>query len=247
MAYKEEVIFRIPLPSTLNPTGIPYAGIGSRETPYIEGNDIKSMMIACGYYLALQGYVLRSGGAGGADEFFELGADLALKQGKGEKQIFLPWSYFRENPSKWYMGNKGLLKEADNKESYHIASKFHPSWFTIKKQAVKDLMARNVMQAIGPDLNSPSKFVICWTPDGCIHHRDRTFETGGTGQAISIATHYKIPVYNLARPEHKARIEKALIGWEKTYGPVPDLNTLVYKSESDLQKQQQSANKRRFK
>ena len=27
----------------------------------------------------------------------------------------------------------------------------------------------------------------------------------------------------------------------------PDLNTLVYKSESDLQKQQQSANKRRFK
>lgn len=241
MAYKEEIILRIPLPSTLNPSGVPYAGIGSRETP----SDIRDVMIACGYYLALQGYILRSGGAGGADEFFEIGADLALQQGKGQKQIFLPWKGFRENPSKWYMGNKGLLKEEDNKESYHIASKFHPSWFTIKKQAVKDLMARNVMQAIGPDLNSPSKFVICWTPDGCIHHRDRTFETGGTGQAISIATHYKIPVYNLALPEHLLRIRNALNKWSEKYGPVPNLDTLIYKD--NLQNLEQRGNKFKIK
>lgn len=232
---KYEEILRIPLLSTIAPIGTPYAGIGSRRTP----DNIKDMMIAVGYYLALEGYVLRSGGAGGADEYFELGADLALQKGVGEKQIFLPWKGFRENPSKWYMGNKGLLADEHNKRSYELAMKYHPSWFTIKKQAVKDLMARNIMQALGPDLKSFSKFVLCWTPDGCIHDRDRTYDTGGTGQAISIASDHKIPVYNLALPEHKLRIENALKGWRNKHGDVPSLDTLVYKN-TNLQNQTQS-------
>jgi len=38
-----------------------------------------------------KGFVLRSGGAKGADEAFENGA--------GEKEIYLPWRGFRDNPS----------------------------------------------------------------------------------------------------------------------------------------------------
>lgn len=241
MARQYEEILRIPLESTIEVSGVPYAGIGSRKTP----DDIKELMIATGYYLALQGYVLRSGGAGGADEYFEVGADLAMKQGKGQKQIFLPWRGFRENPSKWFMGNKGLLQQEYNDQSYVIASQFHPSWNTIQKQAVKDLMARNVMQAIGPTLNAPAKFVLCWTPDGCISDQERTYATGGTGQAISIASHYGIPVYNLARPDHRLKIETAIAKWAAQYGPVPELNTLVYKA--DLQNQQQRVSNFKFR
>jgi hypothetical protein len=55
-------------------------------------------------------------------------------------------------------------------------------------------------------LISPVKFVICWTPDGAISHAGRSIRTGGTGTAISIASANQIPVFNLQRPEHLARL-----------------------------------------
>ena len=46
-----------------------FAGIGSRETP----QDILKLMTKSAYRLEQLGYVLRSGGARGADKAFELG------------------------------------------------------------------------------------------------------------------------------------------------------------------------------
>ena len=46
------------------------------------------------------------------------------------------------------------------------------------------------------DLNTPSEFVICWTPDGS--EGTTTRETGGTGQAIRMAKKRGIKVMNLA-------------------------------------------------
>ena len=50
-----------------------YAGIGSRETP----PQVLEQMRKIGTFLAERHYVLRSGGAKGADTAFELGCDNA--------------------------------------------------------------------------------------------------------------------------------------------------------------------------
>ena len=62
-------------------------------------------------------------------------------------------------------------------------------------------MIRNVYQVLGKDLNTPSEFVICWTPDGAETANERSIKTGGTGFAIALADSLGIPVYNLANPE----------------------------------------------
>ncbi|NYZ25158.1 hypothetical protein HND93_36125, partial [Azospirillum sp. ROY-1-1-2] len=63
-----------------------YAGIGSRETPPA----VLEVMAAVGERLAQLGWVLRSGGAVGADQAFERGCDRV----GGRKEIFLPWPGF---------------------------------------------------------------------------------------------------------------------------------------------------------
>ena len=55
-----------------------YAGIGSRKTP----NEVLSLIVEIAEYFARMGFILRSGGADGADSAFAAGAF--------KKQIFLP-------------------------------------------------------------------------------------------------------------------------------------------------------------
>jgi hypothetical protein len=69
-----------------------------------------------------------------------------------------------------------------------LAKKFHPAYQKLSYGA-KKMMHRNSNQVMGKDMNTPCDFIICWTKDGKA--------TGGTGQAIRIATSMGIPVYNL--------------------------------------------------
>jgi len=161
-----------------------YAGIGSRETP----SDILSLMTKIATKLQKDGFTLRSGGAFGADTAFSRGCNI--------KQIFIPWGDYNNHPMSFQIPY----------EAFSIAKIFHPGWDRLSDGA-KKLMARNVMQVLGPDLNTPSNFVICWTKDGCINEDERSNKTGGTGQAIAIASRYGIPVFNLARPEHLSRFD----------------------------------------
>jgi len=144
-----------------------YAGIGSRETPL----DIKDKIKIVVEYLNSLDYTMRSGGAPGADTFFE---EYSLK-----KEIYLPWRNFNGNDSPLYRPTKDAL---------NMAMKYHPNWYRLSIGARK-LMARNCQQVLGQDLNLPIKFVVCWTKDGG--------ETGGTGQALRIANDLSIPIYNL--------------------------------------------------
>ena len=154
-----------------------YAGIGSRETPVAK----LFFMAKLAYFLEKDGYTLRSGGATGADK--------AFSDGCKAKEIYVPWEGYNDLPYRYPVPD----------EAYIVAMNHHPNWERLSNGARK-LMARNTMQILGPKLDNHSKFVICWTPDGCTSTGERTSKTGGTGQAISIATTYNIPVYNLARP-----------------------------------------------
>ncbi len=145
-----------------------YTGIGSRSTP----QNVIFQMEDLSKYLCGCGWVLRSGGAKGADQAFERGADAACRR----KEIFLP---------------SGEIPD----QAYEIAAQHHPAWGGLPPY-VKKLHARNVQQILGQNLELPSKFVICWTPDGA--ETKTTKETGGTGQAIRVANTYNVPVYNLA-------------------------------------------------
>lgn len=143
--------------------------------------EILTTMTQIAHVFASMGWTLRSGGAAGADTAFENGA--------GElKEIFYPKNFIPE----W---------------AFEISSAHHPAWNNLTP-FVKRLMARNALQILGADRSNPSKFVICWTPDGSIDGSSRT--SGGTGQALRIATTHNIPVYNLAKDVHLDAMKKLL-------------------------------------
>lgn len=167
-------------------TGPAYAGIGSRKTPA----DQLERMTRAAVRLARIGYTLRSAGADGADTAFERGAG-------SRKEIFLPWSGFN--------GHHGATLVSPTRDAEAIASSVHPAWDRLSFAARK-LMARNTHQVLGADCAQPCRFVLCWTPDGAESEADRGFATGGTGQAIALASRRGIPVFNFARADAGERL-----------------------------------------
>src|SRR6478735_2471575 len=160
-----------------------YAGIGSRDIP----NTVKHDMNHLAWKLKVLGYTLRSGNATGADQAFATGA-------KEKAQIWLPWEKFEEGFQQLYPDAEYILPTKLDVEAWDSVEKFHPAYDQMKKGDVTkfitfmNFMTRNYRQVRG--LNEPdSEFVICWTHDGT--------DVGGTGQAIRIARHFHIPVYNL--------------------------------------------------
>ena len=111
-----------------------YAGIGSRQTP----QDILQRMYGIAKLLETKGFILRSGGAVGADTAFEKGV-----KGRGNKTIY----------------------KARDATPEAIASKYHPAWNRCNNY-VKQLMGRNMMIVLGKDLKTPVSFIVCWTIDG---------------------------------------------------------------------------------
>lgn len=173
-------------------SGLPYTGVGSRRTPDEELERMRRL----GYALARAGYVLRSGGAPGADGAFERGA----KDGGGETEIYVPWPGFNDHQG-------GMVRRTLEAEA--IGSSVHPAWNRLSPAARK-CHTRNVHQVLGFDLRTPSLFVVCWTPDGCAGAATRTAMTGGTATAIVVAERYAVPVINLQAPDAEERIDAML-------------------------------------
>lgn len=153
-----------------------YAGIGSRRTP----RNVLELMILIGQKAARAGATLRSGGAPGADQAFEQGCDEA----NGRKQIFIPWNGFEGRNARTEVGVMAGVHD----QALELAAKFHPNWNACSP-AAKKLHARNGYQLLGSSLDKPVDEVVCWTPAGR--------GEGGTGQAIRMARHFGIPVYDL--------------------------------------------------
>lgn len=150
-----------------------YAGIGSRKTP----TDVCELMSSLASQLRKLGWHLRSGHADGADKAFEAGAG-------AEAEIFLPWSGF----DKTQAGGKFIVPDITANHE-RIAREHHPNWSACS-QGAKLLHIRNVCQVLGADLKTPSRMVICWTPNGQ--------RGGGTGQALRIADSFHVPIFDLA-------------------------------------------------
>lgn len=165
-----------------------YTGIGAQETP----DWICDIIKLISGYLYRRKYKVRTGGADGADVSFEFPVkDIKLKE------IYLPWRGFNGNYSPLYNVSKRAME---------MASCYYPYNWRIAKQSTKRLMGRNVYQVLGRTLNKPSKFIICYTKDGCF--------SGGTGLALRVAKDYGIPIYNLYNPEIRENIFKIIDEYE---------------------------------
>lgn len=162
-----------------------YTGVGSRTTP----RDILTLMYLVADHLSTSGYTLRSGHASGADMAFEKGAG-------SNAHIYLPWPSFGEGEI------NGLYNAAPSLEAIALAALHHPNWANLGS-GPRLLHARNSQEVLGRQLDSPSKFLLCWTPGG--------HGGGGTGQAIRIANAYGVPVFDLYDETVQARL-RAMMG-----------------------------------
>lgn len=155
-----------------------YAGIGSRNTPA----EVQYQMAMIAEQLSDK-WLLRSGHAHGADMAFESGA----LTGNGAMEIFIPWFRFNGAP----LDNPLYIRPKATQGLADYAAQFHPAWNSCS-DAAKLLHMRNVCQILGEHGDKPASLVICWTPKG--------LGQGGTGQAIRIAEHHQIPVFDLGIP-----------------------------------------------
>jgi hypothetical protein len=162
-----------------------YAGIGSRETP----PSVLQYMTQIAARLEDRGYVLRSGGARGADSAFEAGVRLIAN-----KRIYVPWAGFN--------GRRGenVIECGTDPSMRRIAALTHPAWWRCS-DAARKMHTRNVAQVLGcpPEDNADSEFVVCWTP--------RALRSGGTGQALRIAQRHRVQVFDLADAGRAAAFE----------------------------------------
>lgn len=172
-----------------------YTGIGSRLTPLY----VCDLMTEAAEQLEQKGYILRSGGADGADKAFEDGVGF-----EKNKEIWLPWRNFEKNPSMLFPSLK----------AFDMASKIHPVWPKLT-QGAQRLHARNCHQVLGKDLNTKSEFLICWTENG--------ITKGGTATAIKLALNNSIPVLNLGKWDNEASMRDALEDFSILNGEYNDL------------------------
>lgn len=135
------------------------------------------------------GYTLNTGDAQGADK--------AFRDNTNKKNVFAP-------------------KDA-TPTTMKIAEEIHPAWDKLNDFGRK-LQARNTNQIFGANLKTPVDFVIAWTKDGLENYDMRSIESGGTGQAIDMASRKGIPVINLANPDWREKLDEVLSG---TYKAVP--------------------------
>lgn len=156
-----------------------YTGIGARKTP----DDIINLIVPIAKELASRNWILRSGGASGADSAFEYAVDTTPH---AMKEIYLPWQGFNARNS---------FFSTIPKEVYDIIKEVIPHYKKIRNNSVKKLHARNVLQLLGYDLNleNKSKFVIYFAEErnGC--------PIGETAVALGLAQHFEIPCINLRK------------------------------------------------
>ena len=128
-----------------------YAGIGARKTP----KDMLAVMRTIGKINAKAGRKLLTGAAEGADDAFMQGHREVTDN---NLEAFIPW-----NGYEGYSQFKQSFVHAEiTQEALNMASEIYDRDWTLINQGVANLMARNMYQILGKDLNDPVDAVICW-------------------------------------------------------------------------------------
>ena len=164
-----------------------YTGIGSRETPEVVLNQMQNYAKA----LKANGFILRSGGAGGADSAFETNSL--------DDEIYLPWDDFNDKQSNLILSSMKNYKKAE-KILKTVVDEHH--WNSLSSGG-KKLHTRNVYQILGQDLKTPSDFVIAWTKNGLLK--------GGTATALKLAALHDVKIYNLALIEDCKLLDEFIV------------------------------------
>jgi hypothetical protein len=191
-----------------------YAGIGSRETP----DDILALMTDLGAAFGRLGWVLRSGGAPGADTAFERGAFSV----NGPRRIYLPRRAFGPLPRQ---DDPDAVVPLDDlgalvwREAQTMAETLHPGWEKLTALALRDdaagrkaagtltLLTRNMFQVMGDSLESPVDLVVCYGEKPVLNEHNFCIDVeGGTGQAVRLAAEMHIPTYNLILDSHREAV-----------------------------------------
>lgn len=187
-----------------------YTMIGSRETP----KEILEVMEKFAYKAASKGYVVRSGAADGADTCAEEGVHCFIfdqsvpplkESAKDLMEIYLPWKDFNGRRSDDY-GYYTLPFLENKNQAYALAEQQHPAWDKCSNGA-KSLHARNTMQVLGKDLNTPSRFILCY---GKSEKEGSVIPKGGTRTACVLGQKHNVEIFNLYLPEHLDRVVKWL-------------------------------------
>lgn len=160
-----------------------YTGVGSRRTP----NAVCRLMTRIAGRMEARGWHLRSGGADGADRAFEDGVS-----DRSRLTVYVGWKKLVHDAS--CVCPDGEVRS----RAEQMLSEVHPAWDRLQ-WAARALHTRNAFQVLGSELSSPSRLLICWTPDGAEEERETSVRTGGTRTAIVIACRHGVPVINLAR------------------------------------------------
>lgn len=198
-----------------------FAGIGSRKTPVRRDLPYDVIMGAVARKLVYElGWVMTSGGAEGADTYFQKGLNIEGFDaiGEGLFKLYLPWKGFNGN-------TRGIVMPHDKSELMHRARaklielnvydkvpRFisyegeDRNRLTRRELAIATLHTRNVFQVLQESLEDPVNMVICYTPDKATTRAEYSDKTGGTGIAINLADALGKPVFNLARQDHLERI-----------------------------------------
>ena len=162
-----------------------YAGVGARKTP----DQVLRGMRDIAANLAGRGWHLRTGGAKGADDAF------ACAVPAERRTVFIPWRGYNG----WSQSEGRALTAGELRALRAAAEPHHPAWRSCAT-SVHDLHARNVAILLGADMREPVNAMVCWTENGRIQ--------GGTGMAIRLARHYRIPVLNLAELDMRAAMDR---------------------------------------
>jgi hypothetical protein len=148
-------------------------------------SEVLKQMTEVAKELESKGYTLNTGVTFGGNKE---GADKAFDDGTTKKNLFSP-------------ENQG----ARAKEQA-IAKEIHPNPNALTAGALK-LMARNTNQVFGDNLNTPVDFVLFYAKE-----TKGIRPEGGTGQAVQMARLKEIPTINLANPNWRVELDKALEG-----------------------------------
>ncbi len=193
------------------------ACIGARKTP----PDILSVMRNIGYKLACKGRHLRYGGAEGADQAFQRGVeDYCNEQqisAKAYQSVYLPYDGFKGYRESKERGIINFKNTINYKKAVEIAKKHYRSQSETENwpEWLRLLMGRNTYQILGEDLRTHSMSVICYTPDGSLDGVAKS--SGGTGQALRIASYYSIPVFNLKNERHLSFVKEHILGQKNNH------------------------------